>query len=68
MTIQKLKQIHNEVADQTTVISALSAQWLRSVTIDERMKAAADLENYANLLKISAEELATGTRELYKED
>lgn len=68
MTIQKLKQIHNKVADQTTVISALSAQWLRSVTIDERMKAAADLENYANLLKISAEKLATGTRELYKED
>lgn len=67
MTIQELKQTHNEVVDQTTVISALSAQWYRSLTIDERMKAAVDLENRANLLRIAAERLATGTRELYTE-
>lgn len=68
MTIQELKQIHNEVVDQTTVISALSAQWYRTVTIDERMKAAADLENHANMLRIAAERLATGTRKLYTEE
>lgn len=66
MTIQELKQIHNEIVDQSTVISALSAQWYRTLTIDERMKAAIDLENHANMLRIAAERLATGTRELYK--
>lgn len=68
MTIQELKQIHNEIVDQSTVISALSAQWYRALTIDERMKAAIDLENHANMLRIAAERLATGTRKSYTEE
>lgn len=67
MTIQELKQIHNQLADQITVLNALLAQWSRSITIDERMKAAADMENQSNMLRIVAERLATGTRELYEE-
>ena len=65
MTIKELTQLHNQLADQITVINALSAQWSRSITIDERMKAAIDLENYSNMLRITAEQLATGTRKLY---
>lgn len=67
MTIQELKQIHNQLADQITVLDALSAQWSRSITIDERMKAAADMENCSNMLRITTEKLATGTRQLYEE-
>lgn len=67
MTIQELKQIHNQLADQITVLNVLLAQWSRSITIDERMKAAADMENQSNMLRIVAERLATGTRELYEE-
>ena len=65
MKNQELTQIHNQLADQITVINALSAQGSRSITIDERMKAAIDLENYSNMLRITAEQLATGTRKLY---
>lgn len=65
MTIKELTQLHNQLADQITVINALSAQWSRSITIDEQMKAAIDLENYSNMLRITAEKLATGTRKLY---
>lgn len=67
MTIQELKQIHNQLADQITVLNALSAQWSCSITIDERMKAAADMENCSNMLRITTEKLATGTRQLYEE-
>lgn len=65
MTIKELTQLHNQLADQITVINALSARWSRSITIDEQMKAAIDLENYSNMLRITAEQLATGTRKLY---
>ena len=67
MTIKELTQLHNQLADQITVINALSAQWSRSITIDEQMKAAADMENQSNMLRIVAERLATGTRELDEE-
>lgn len=65
MTIKELTQLHNQLADQITVINALSAQWSRSITIDEKIKVAADLENCSNMLRITAEQLATGTRKLY---
>lgn len=65
MKIKELTQLHNQLADQITVINALSAQWSRSITVDEQMKAAIDLENYSNMLRITAEKLATGTRKLY---
>lgn len=65
MKNQELTQIHNQLADQITVINALSAQWSRSITIDEKIKAAADLENCSNMLRITTEKLATGTRKLY---
>ena len=61
----ELTQLHNQLADQITVINALSAQWSCSITIDEQMKAAIDLENYSNMLRITTEKLATGTRKLY---
>lgn len=68
MTIQKLKQLNTKVADQVTVLSALSAQWDRSLSPNEQMEVACHLENHANLLRIQAERLATGTRELYTEE
>lgn len=45
MTIQELKQIHNEVIDQTTMIKRYLA-----VTIDEWMKTAIGIENHASML------------------
>ena len=65
MKNQELTQIHNQLADQIMVINALSAQWSRSITIDEKIKAAADLENCSKMLRITTEKLATGTRKLY---
>lgn len=57
------RELNVQIADQTTVLSVLSAQYGRAVSVEEKMKAACQLENHANILRILAERLATQTRE-----
>ena len=57
------RELNVQIADQATVLSALSAQYDRAVSVEEKMEAACQLENHANILRILAERLATQTRE-----
>lgn len=57
------RELNVQIADQATVLSVLSAQYGRAVSVEKKMEAACRLENHANILRILAERLATQTRE-----
>lgn len=56
-------ELNTNIADQSTMISALSEQYNHSSSLENKMEIACLLENRANILRILAERLATQTRE-----
>lgn len=56
-------ELNINIADQSTLISALSEQYSHSCSLENKMEIACLLENRANILRILAERLATQTRE-----
>lgn len=56
-------ELNTNIADQSTLISALSEQYSHSCSLKNKMETACLLENRANILRILAERLATQTRE-----
>lgn len=56
-------ELNTNIADQSTMISALSEQYSHSCSLENKMEIACLLENRANILRILAERLATQTRE-----
>lgn len=65
MKNHELVQLHKQITEQVTTLNRVYADLNNSISIDEEIKAVSDLENQANMFRIVAEKLATGTRKLY---
>lgn len=59
-------ELNTNIADQSTMINALSERYSHSDSLEDKMKVACELENRANIIRILTEQLATQTRETHE--
>lgn len=59
-------ELNTNIADQSTMINALSERYSHSDSLKDKMKVACELENRANIIRILTEQLATQTRETHE--
>lgn len=60
------RELNVQIADQSTMINALSERYSHSDSLKYKMKVACELENRANIIRILTEQLATQTREKHE--
>ncbi|WP_323074968.1 hypothetical protein [Limosilactobacillus reuteri] len=60
-----LSKLNAKVSDNCVFVSNLTVRYQSAATPEERMAMAIKLENAATMLRISAERLATATKDVY---
>ncbi|WP_323067735.1 hypothetical protein [Limosilactobacillus reuteri] len=60
-----LSKLNAKVSDNCVFVSNLTVRYQSAATPEERMAMAIKLENAATMLRISAERLATETKDVY---